>query len=175
MILTAILAILLTVAVGRNQPKNIIYESFSVSCPEKSWQLFFCLTFNSTIQQLNNSTTQQLNARRVLFLTLHFSLFIFHFSLSVFHSLIFPSLVCPEPVRRITQDGLLHAARIVFSDPIFRHFSRPVGDQLKIDRVMPALLLPVVIDDASVDFFYLCRSEERRVGKECRSRWSPYH
>ena len=24
------------------------------------------------------------------------------------------------------------------------------------------------------DEFYL-RSEERRVGKECRSRWSPYH
>ena len=23
--------------------------------------------------------------------------------------------------------------------------------------------------------FNLCRSEERRVGKECRSRWSPYH
>ena len=23
--------------------------------------------------------------------------------------------------------------------------------------------------------FYLTRSEERRVGKECRSRWSPYH
>ena len=22
---------------------------------------------------------------------------------------------------------------------------------------------------------YLVRSEERRVGKECRSRWSPYH
>ena len=27
------------------------------------------------------------------------------------------------------------------------------------------------------DSYYndLCRSEERRVGKECRSRWSPYH
>src|SRR3712207_8184038 len=27
------------------------------------------------------------------------------------------------------------------------------------------------------EFFYLARprSEERRVGKECRSRWSPYH
>ena len=25
------------------------------------------------------------------------------------------------------------------------------------------------------DLFVLCRSEERRVGKECRSRWSPYH
>ena len=24
------------------------------------------------------------------------------------------------------------------------------------------------------EMFY-CRSEERRVGKECRSRWSPYH
>src|SRR5256886_16173639 len=23
--------------------------------------------------------------------------------------------------------------------------------------------------------FLSCRSEERRVGKECRSRWSPYH
>ena len=22
---------------------------------------------------------------------------------------------------------------------------------------------------------FSCRSEERRVGKECRSRWSPYH
>src|SRR5256885_13167437 len=25
------------------------------------------------------------------------------------------------------------------------------------------------------DAIYLLRSEERRVGKECRSRWSPYH
>ena len=23
--------------------------------------------------------------------------------------------------------------------------------------------------------FFIFRSEERRVGKECRSRWSPYH
>ena len=25
------------------------------------------------------------------------------------------------------------------------------------------------------DLFHSNRSEERRVGKECRSRWSPYH
>ena len=25
------------------------------------------------------------------------------------------------------------------------------------------------------DFYEMFRSEERRVGKECRSRWSPYH
>ena len=27
----------------------------------------------------------------------------------------------------------------------------------------------------SLSAFYVLRSEERRVGKECRSRWSPYH
>ena len=27
----------------------------------------------------------------------------------------------------------------------------------------------------SLDFIAVMRSEERRVGKECRSRWSPYH
>src|SRR5256885_13060811 len=27
----------------------------------------------------------------------------------------------------------------------------------------------------SEEAVYLIRSEERRVGKECRSRWSPYH
>ena len=27
----------------------------------------------------------------------------------------------------------------------------------------------------AADIVTLCRSEERRVGKECRSRWSPYH
>ena len=30
--------------------------------------------------------------------------------------------------------------------------------------------IPVIVDFYSDD-----RSEERRVGKECRSRWSPYH
>ena len=28
---------------------------------------------------------------------------------------------------------------------------------------------------ASLSSFITTRSEERRVGKECRSRWSPYH
>ena len=29
--------------------------------------------------------------------------------------------------------------------------------------------------DAEVKKLHATRSEERRVGKECRSRWSPYH
>ena len=32
-----------------------------------------------------------------------------------------------------------------------------------------------VNDDAGRQFATRMRSEERRVGKECRSRWSPYH
>ena len=32
-------------------------------------------------------------------------------------------------------------------------------------------LSKITISDITED----CRSEERRVGKECRSRWSPYH
>ena len=31
------------------------------------------------------------------------------------------------------------------------------------------------LHDTYSSFITLCRSEERRVGKECRSRWSPYH
>ena len=34
--------------------------------------------------------------------------------------------------------------------------------------VMPPIL-------AAISVFLSTRSEERRVGKECRSRWSPYH
>src|SRR5687768_18578679 len=35
-------------------------------------------------------------------------------------------------------------------------------------RFQSALIVTIAFPDAS-------RSEERRVGKECRSRWSPYH
>src|SRR5260370_30005502 len=47
--------------------------------------------------------------------------------------------------------------------------------------VPPQYCLPVVLDVGTNntalldDPLYLGRSEERRVGKECRSRWSPYH
>ena len=31
---------------------------------------------------------------------------------------------------------------------------------------------PILVNET---LYYCTRSEERRVGKECRSRWSPYH
>ncbi len=37
------------------------------------------------------------------------------------------------------------------------------------DKIVPIIL--AIISAISI----LTRSEERRVGKECRSRWSPYH
>ena len=36
-------------------------------------------------------------------------------------------------------------------------------------------LLSSKIEKLAVHFKKFKRSEERRVGKECRSRWSPYH
>ena len=33
----------------------------------------------------------------------------------------------------------------------------------------------VVTTEEELESFYIIRSEERRVGEECRSRWSPYH
>src|SRR3989449_270003 len=39
----------------------------------------------------------------------------------------------------------------------------------------PAELREAVCIRVDADFKRPVRSEERRVGKECRSRWSPYH
>ena len=52
--------------------------------------------------------------------------------------------------------------------------------QLAIQRPVPSRgqLTNVTLSDGSqlaADRFVFARSEERRVGKECRSRWSPYH
>ena len=41
--------------------------------------------------------------------------------------------------------------------------------------IAAALIEGVALFAAIVALITLLRSEERRVGKECRSRWSPYH
>src|SRR5688572_22997740 len=38
-----------------------------------------------------------------------------------------------------------------------------------------AVLVMEFVEGTPVDLLLTERSEERRVGKECRSRWSPYH
>ena len=45
-------------------------------------------------------------------------------------------------------------------------------DKVKVTVVALVMVLLMVLS-ITTDLFV--RSEERRVGKECRSRWSPYH
>ena len=56
------------------------------------------------------------------------------------------------------QTGIGDAAKDVFGLSTTNHHFKSLGHN-------PTLL----------GLFFLTRSEERRVGKECRSRWSPYH
>ena len=43
------------------------------------------------------------------------------------------------------------------------------------DVIREIVNLSAIINLPKGTEFFLSRSEERRVGKECRSRWSPYH
>src|SRR5256884_7533148 len=52
---------------------------------------------------------------------------------------------------------------------LLQDLEKPVWDS--VARTLQARLTDSVIDGA----VRRLRSEERRVGKECRSRWSPYH
>ena len=48
--------------------------------------------------------------------------------------------------------------------------ANPAGDR---ESSRSYRVLPAPVQGAAPRLY--CRSEERRVGKECRSRWSPYH
>ena len=48
----------------------------------------------------------------------------------------------------------------------------------ELGHMIPAKRFGVKVPEYFIDFgprLWSSRSEERRVGKECRSRWSPYH
>ena len=59
--------------------------------------------------------------------------------------------------------------------------TRTITDHADKQVTLPATITRVAIDQIPIESTYityfdnLTRSEERRVGKECRSRWSPYH
>ena len=50
-----------------------------------------------------------------------------------------------------------------------------LGEQISRDYAGQDLLVVCLLRGAITFTADLTRSEERRVGKECRSRWSPYH
>src|SRR3712207_8597336 len=49
------------------------------------------------------------------------------------------------------------------------------GNSIGTDRGFLARDMPELDDHLHYRMIDVSRSEERRVGKECRSRWSPYH
>ena len=56
------------------------------------------------------------------------------------------------------------------------HFDKSVELELELEQKGKTELLEIVRNITKmVNIYYIRRSEERRVGKECRSRWSPYH
>ena len=67
--------------------------------------------------------------------------------------------------------GLVHLARMIDKAQAFKQ------NQIA-DYVYPCPLDKIILNFLRIDsdvFANEARSEERRVGKECRSRWSPYH
>ena len=58
---------------------------------------------------------------------------------------------------------------------INRHEDHPTFGMVFDADAMATALLVLGPDDGPALANELDRSEERRVGKECRSRWSPYH
>ena len=59
---------------------------------------------------------------------------------------------------------------LIFSKPaiVLNIVVLPIPDGPKRHIISPSFSI-------TKDTFETLRSEERRVGKECRSRWSPYH
>ena len=50
---------------------------------------------------------------------------------------------------------------------VYKRYIKLQPDNPEVDEAVPT--------KSDLLFFERVRSEERRVGKECRSRWSPYH
>src|SRR2546425_10544979 len=73
-------------------------------------------------------------------------------------------------LRRKPPGKLLPSAHAVERE--YRVITALAGSGVPVPRTYALCEDPDVI---GTPFYVMARSEERRVGKECRSRWSPYH
>src|SRR3712207_3352440 len=76
-------------------------------------------------------------------------------------------------IRRLFREARKHAPAIIFIDELDAVGGRR-GMDISAEREQTLNQLLVEMDGFP-DSDRIVRSEERRVGKECRSRWSPYH
>ena len=63
----------------------------------------------------------------------------------------------------------------IFGDDMLLDYLKIVIVVSLIPVIMISLYISSKVDSDKPFAFIFHRSEERRVGKECRSRWSPYH
>src|SRR6266480_5300787 len=75
-------------------------------------------------------------------------------------------------LRRLTLDHFFRAAYSVHIPKVFKPANNKWFEKDKRHLLRQSALLQLQL---RTDHNYGARSEERRVGKECRSRWSPYH
>ena len=97
------------------------------------------------------------------------------------HPILLESMVFPEPVISVAiepeskadNDALSVAlSKLADEDPTF-HVMLDHETGQTIIKGMGELHLEIIVDRLLREFKVHARSEERRVGKECRSRWSP--
>ena len=72
----------------------------------------------------------------------------------------------------------MQRAAAIEEDILFLACTRPAmiaGVTMEAMGVNVMLTTILYITAGSIAYALVGRSEERRVGKECRSRWSPYH
>src|SRR5258707_4826225 len=76
--------------------------------------------------------------------------------------------VCSSDLVSFEGTRLTHGSRrhYNYTSPIYQQKSRAITEALAEHYKAHPAVIGWQIDN---------RSEERRVGKECRSRWSPYH
>jgi len=82
-------------------------------------------------------------------------------------------LEAPEPgVYAQTAVGLVPMKQPIGGVEIAASMRSSIGTRAFIFPINDLATVPVARE---ISGFIVNRSEERRVGKECRSRWSPYH
>src|SRR5258708_38205742 len=83
-------------------------------------------------------------------------------------------------IDSLVDGGSFLEVKKLFAPELITGFARLAGRAVGIVANQPRVKGGVLFTDSSdkgTRFVNTCsaRSEERRVGKECRSRWSPYH